>query len=80
MIQVLYRRLLFYFYHLTSLDFGTPVAGIPAAKTKIICHADDNICQHGDLILLSHLTYGENAQEAATFVSAQAGLAIGNPA
>ncbi|RDW72922.1 hypothetical protein BP6252_06829 [Coleophoma cylindrospora] len=58
-------------------DFGTPVTG--AVKQKIICHADDNICQHGDLILLSHLTYGENAQEAATFVAASAGLAIGTP-
>ena len=55
---------------------GQAVTGASAAKTKVICHAGDNICDHGDLILLPHLTYSENAGEAATFVAAQAGLAI----
>lgn len=42
-------------------DDGTAVTGASASKTLVICHADDNICQHGDLILLAHLTYSENA-------------------
>jgi cutinase len=35
---------------------GTAVAGISAAKTLVICHAGDNICQHGDQVLQPHLT------------------------
>ncbi|OIW27750.1 cutinase [Coniochaeta ligniaria NRRL 30616] len=49
-------------------DNGTAVQGVPAARTDIICHAGDNICQHGDLILLPHLTYGQDAGAAADFV------------
>jgi len=49
-------------------DNGTAVQGVPAARTDIICHAGDNICQHGDLILPAHLTYGEDAGSAADFV------------
>jgi len=60
------------------LDFGQAVTGASAANTKVICHDGDNICAHGDLILLPHLTYSEDAQDAATFVAAQAGLAMGN--
>lgn len=59
-------------------DFGQAVASTASSKTKIICHSDDNICQHGDLILLAHLTYSLNAQEAATFAAAAAGMALGN--
>lgn len=54
---------------------GTAVGSIPAAKTKVICHDGDNICQHGDQILQPHLTYSMNADEAAQFVSAAAGMA-----
>jgi cutinase len=64
--------------HLLTSDFGQAIAGASSAKTKVICHQGDNICEHGDLILIPHLTYGENAEEAATFVSAQAGLAMGD--
>jgi hypothetical protein len=35
---------------------GTAVAGISAAKTLVICHTGDNICQHGDQVLQPHLT------------------------
>lgn len=59
-------------------DFGEAVTGADSSKTKVICHSDDNICQHGDLILLAHLTYSENAQEAATFAATAAGMALGN--
>jgi cutinase len=37
-------------------DNGKAVGNIPAAKTKVICHTGDNICQGGDLILTPHLT------------------------
>ena len=56
-------------------DNGTAVAGVSAAKTLVICHAGDNICQHGDTILEPHLTYGMlNSGQAAAFVKAQSGL------
>lgn len=37
-------------------DDGDAVGAISASKTKVICHEGDNICQHGDLILIPHLT------------------------
>ncbi|KAI1845350.1 hypothetical protein JX266_008445 [Neoarthrinium moseri] len=54
-------------------DNGKAVQGI--AKTKVICHQGDNICQGGDLILAPHLTYGQDAGEAATFAAQAAGKA-----
>jgi len=47
--------------HLEVVIFGDPnngtaVAGISAAKTLVICHTGDNICQHGDQVLQPHLT------------------------
>ncbi|ORY55273.1 cutinase-domain-containing protein [Pseudomassariella vexata] len=58
-------------------DNGQPVQGVPAAKTKIICHADDNICQGGSQIKQAHLTYGkQDAGEAASFVASL--VAAGN--
>jgi cutinase len=59
-------------------DFGQAVTGAASSRTKVICHPDDNICQHGDLILLAHLTYSMNATEAATFVATAAGMSLGN--
>ena len=61
-----------------TVDDGEAVAGAASSKTLVICHPDDNICQHGDLILLAHLTYSENAQQAAMFAAIAAGLALGN--
>lgn len=54
-------------------DNGQAVTGVSAAKTLVICHEGDNICQQGDVILLPHLTYAENAAQAASFVVANAG-------
>lgn len=56
---------------------GTAVGSISAAKTKVICHTGDNICQGGDSILQPHLTYSMNAVEAAMFVAGAAGMAKG---
>ncbi|KAK2067245.1 hypothetical protein P8C59_001001 [Phyllachora maydis] len=49
---------------------GTAVQGVPAAKTLIVCHDNDNICQHGSQIRQAHLTYGKlNAADAADFLN-----------
>jgi cutinase len=53
-------------------DDGQAVAGASAANTKVICHTGDNICQGGSLILTPHLTYSQNAGEAASFVVGKA--------
>jgi len=53
-------------------DDGTPVANVPASKTDIFCNPGDDICRNGDLILPAHLTYGEDASAAASFVVAAA--------
>jgi cutinase len=51
-------------------DRNQAVQGVSAARTKIICHATDNICQGGVIIGAAHLTYGtQNAGEAADFVA-----------
>ncbi|PQE12619.1 hypothetical protein CJF30_00002482 [Rutstroemia sp. NJR-2017a BBW] len=55
-------------------DNGAPVTGASAANTKVICHAGDNICAHGDLILTPHLTYSTDAGAAAAFVKGVAGM------
>ncbi|TEY87520.1 hypothetical protein BOTCAL_0001g00460 [Botryotinia calthae] len=55
-------------------DNGDPVQGVSADKTDIICHAGDNICQGGSLILMAHLTYGMDATAAAAFVKKATGL------
>ncbi len=52
---------------------GLPIAQVDAAKSLVVCHSDDNICQQGDLILPAHLTYAENVDQAAAFVVSNAG-------
>ncbi|PVH82543.1 carbohydrate esterase family 5 protein [Cadophora sp. DSE1049] len=53
---------------------GKPVAGVPAAKTKVICHTGDLICAGTSTILMPHLTYSQNADEAAKFAASAAGM------
>ncbi|KAJ7292536.1 cutinase, partial [Mycena rebaudengoi] len=50
-------------------DNGQAVQDISAANTKIICHVGDNIYDHGVLILAPHLTYGQDAGTAASFIA-----------
>lgn len=58
-------------------DNGDQLIGVNPGNVKIICHPDDNICQHGDTILVSHLTYGVNdSKVAAQFIVA--GTPVGN--
>ncbi|KAJ6458663.1 cutinase, partial [Mycena vitilis] len=52
-------------------DNGTAVTGIDAANTKVICHDGDDICEHGDLVLAPHLTYGQDAGSAAAFIASK---------
>lgn len=49
-------------------DNGKALPNVAASKVDTYCHAGDNICVNGDLILVPHLTYGENAAAAAAFV------------
>ncbi|KAI0132956.1 carbohydrate esterase family 5 protein [Xylariales sp. AK1849] len=49
-------------------DNGSPLQSAAASKVLTICHTGDNICDHGDLILLPHLTYLLDADTAADFV------------
>ncbi|EKD21173.1 uncharacterized protein L3040_000788 [Drepanopeziza brunnea f. sp. 'multigermtubi'] len=53
---------------------GKPVQGVSAAQTKVICHNGDLICAGTSTILQPHLTYSQNAQEAATFTMKSAGM------
>ncbi|KAI0477056.1 putative cutinase [Xylariaceae sp. FL0804] len=49
-------------------DSSSAVAGIDASRVDIICHDGDNICEHGDVILLQHLTYAEDCDAASDFI------------
>ncbi|CAK5262856.1 unnamed protein product [Mycena citricolor] len=49
-------------------DDGSPVVGVSASKTLVICHTGDDICLHGDLVLPPHLTYGMDTPTAAAFI------------
>ncbi|KAL9617131.1 MAG: hypothetical protein Q9160_008074 [Pyrenula sp. 1 TL-2023] len=58
-------------------DNPDPVAGASAAQTKVICAQGDAICAGQALVLPPHLSYGQNADEAAQFVMQNAaGAAI----
>jgi cutinase len=53
---------------LMKIDDGVALPNVAASKVDTYCHAGDNICVNGDLILVPHLTYAENAAAAAAFV------------
>ncbi|KAJ0168211.1 Cutinase [Colletotrichum tanaceti] len=48
---------------------GQAVQGIDASKTKVICHNGDNICEGGSQIRRAHLTYRDDAADAAQFAA-----------
>ena len=52
-------------------DDGQAVGSIPSSKVKVICHAGDNICDGGALVLPAHLTYGQDAGTAAAFAKSK---------
>ncbi|KAF5374194.1 hypothetical protein D9758_004593 [Tetrapyrgos nigripes] len=49
-------------------DNGEAVSGISSSRVDVICHIGDDICAHGDEILLPHLTYGQDTPAAAQFI------------
>ncbi|KAK8105595.1 Cutinase [Apiospora kogelbergensis] len=49
-----------------------PVQGASPGKVRIFCHLGDDICVDGDIILLQHLTYFMDVDEAATYILANA--------
>ncbi|KAJ6504645.1 cutinase [Mycena vitilis] len=55
-------------------DNGSPVQGVSATETDVICHTGDDICLGGDLVLPPHLTYGMDAPAAASFIASIEGL------
>ncbi|CAK5263097.1 unnamed protein product [Mycena citricolor] len=50
-------------------DNGSAVSGVSALRTHVVCHAGDDICLHGDLVLEPHLTYGADTPSAAAFIA-----------
>jgi len=50
-------------------DDGKALPNVASSKVDTYCHAGDDICLDGDLILVPHLTYAENAAAAASFVA-----------
>lgn len=54
-------------------DNGKAVGNVPAAQTKVICHNGDKICDGQAVVLAPHLTYSQNAGEAAQFVASNVG-------
>ncbi|KAJ4420888.1 hypothetical protein N0V82_004067 [Gnomoniopsis sp. IMI 355080] len=50
-------------------DDGTAVQGVSSAQTLVICHPGDLICAHTAIVEPQHLTYSENAVQAANFAA-----------
>lgn len=55
-------------------DDGSAFGSVPASKVSTDCHTGDDICLHGDLILVPHLDYCLDASKEASFAVAQSGL------
>jgi cutinase len=58
-------------------DNGQAVGSVAAANTKVICATGDLICAGQAIILAPHLSYGQNANEAAKFVMSNMAAAGG---
>ncbi|KAJ6555197.1 cutinase [Mycena vulgaris] len=52
-------------------DNGQSVQGVSSSNVKVICHVGDDICLHGDLVLLPHLTYGRDIPAAVSFIASK---------
>ena len=55
-------------------DDGEPFGNVPASKVSTDCHVGDDICLHGDLVLIPHLTYCFDASNEAGFAVSKSGL------
>ena len=53
---------------------GSAVKGVDSSKVKEICANGDALCSGGGVVITpAHLSYGNNAQEAADFVKSVSG-------
>jgi len=55
-------------------DDGEAFGQVPASKVSTDCHVGDDICLHGDLILVQHLDYCLDVGTEASFAAAKSGL------
>lgn len=57
---------------------GTAVPGVDNAQRVLsVCHAQDDICaKGGDVVTLDHLTYSQDAAQAAMFAMQRSGLGL----
>ncbi|KAL8387345.1 hypothetical protein RB595_009972 [Gaeumannomyces hyphopodioides] len=49
-------------------NYGQPVQGVPAERTLSICKDGDTICRKDTLILIPHLLYEQDVDQAAQFI------------
>jgi cutinase len=55
-------------------DDGEAFGQVPASKVSTDCHVGDDICLHGDLVLVPHLTYCLDVGTEAAFAVGKSGL------
>jgi cutinase len=55
-------------------DDGAPFGTVDPSKVSTDCHLGDDICLHGDLVLLPHLGYCLDANQEASFAVTKSGL------
>lgn len=56
-------------------DNGEPFGTVDPSKVSKDCHVRDDICLHGDVVLLPHLGYCLDASQEACFAVGKSGLA-----
>ncbi|KAK1596317.1 cutinase [Colletotrichum navitas] len=55
---------------------GAAVSGVDETRLLVVCHAGDNICEGGNLVLSPHLDYSSDAPTAALFVMQRSNLGL----
>ncbi|KAK2013103.1 cutinase [Colletotrichum eremochloae] len=55
---------------------GVAVSGVDETRLLVVCHAGDNICEGGNLVLSPHLDYSSDAPAAALFVMQRSDLGL----
>lgn len=57
---------------------GGRIPGYPTDQTKVYCALGDEVCDGTLIITAAHLTYGDDASSAATFLASKVEWFIGN--